>query len=185
MLNTFYMKNIEREKERRNDPSNYVEKNDHWLNRLIFNTYVYIDIVCIRRVFLNTDAIACCRCCCNNNNRERLKENKMTKYCCCCVSSIISSSLIAIIWVTYHCTDNGTKVEARTYFATKPNKIKISTAGFRTKIYVCIHAMMQSGFSILYIYNTNYIFFNLESLMVIFWFFFNNVAALTKKASKK
>lgn len=45
----------------------------------------------------------------------KVKENKMTKYCCCCALSIISF-LFDIIWVTYHCTDNGTKVEARTYF---------------------------------------------------------------------
>lgn len=76
-----------------------------------------------------------------------VEKNNIAKYCCCCVSSILSS-LLDIIWASYHCSDNGIKVEARTYFATKPNKIKILTGGFRTKIYVCIHTMMQSGFSI-------------------------------------
>lgn len=127
-------------------------KNDHWLNRLISHAYAFV-----------------CRCHCMLPLQQMLK--KITKYCCCCVSSILPS-LLDIIWASYYCSDNGIKVEARTYFATKPNKIKILTDGFRTKIYVCIHTMMQSRFSI-YIC----IFLNLKSLMVIFWFFFNIVAA--------
>lgn len=142
------------------------QKSDHWLNRLISNAYVYE-----------------CRCHCMLPLQQKFR--KIMKWLNILA---VARSCHQFVFACYHMgsvslhTDNGTEVKARTYFATKPNKIKISTGWIQNediRLYSCRDAIWVFR---IHIYA---LFFNLESLMVIFWFFFNSVAALIENERRK